>query len=136
MTVLLTGTQDKNIPISLYNGDRLIAKSSASFDSRGEALVQFSLPDREQIDGKLEINDSGLSYDNTFFFTINKTRAIKVLAITEASTAYLERLFPSDEFDFESTSLAQLNYSAIDSQNLVILDNLPVIPESFLYILK
>ncbi|RNC90168.1 MAG: hypothetical protein ED555_12145 [Allomuricauda sp.] len=132
LSVILTGakTEGQNVPLSLYDGERLIAKSSATFDTNGKASVEFSLPDKEEVDGRLEISEPGLPFDNAFYFNINKPKAIKVLAITEADQSYLQRLFPSDEFDFQATSLSQLNYSSIDTQNLVILDNLQLLPES------
>lgn len=136
LDVLLSGGSDVNTPVSLYNSNQLIAKAAAIFDAQGKATVEFSLPEQTQIDGRLELNDTGLTYDNRFFFTINNTKVIKILAISEANIEYLQKLFPADEFSFEHTTLSRLNYSLVDAQNLVILDNLTTIPESLRRTLK
>ncbi len=130
LTVLLSGGQHQSVPVSMYDGAQLIAKSSANFEETRSAKVVFSLPSKTEMDGKLTISEQGLPYDNNFFFNINTPQIIKVLAISEASATYLERLFPKDEFELVNTSLSQLNYSLIDQQHLVVIDNLKSISES------
>ena len=132
----LSGAFDENIPISLFNGNQLIAKTSVNFDTGGTAQVQFSVPEGQQLNGTIEINDQGLAYDNTFYFNINTPERIKVLAISGSDGAYLEKLFGSEEFVFSSASLPQLNYSQIDKQNLVVLNGLESIPASLQKVLK
>lgn len=128
--VMLSGVIDESIPISLYDTDKLIAKTSATFGERGVAKVEFTLSEKSAIDGRLVINDPVLAYDNNFFFTINNSEIIKVLVISEGDVTYLKKLFREDEFDLVTTTLPKLNYSLIEQQNLVVIDNLESIPES------
>ncbi|MEP5913270.1 MAG: BatA domain-containing protein, partial [Flavobacteriaceae bacterium] len=137
LTVLLSGGYHKeNLPISLYNGDTLIAKTSAGFNQDGKTEVVFSIPGNKEINGRVQIEDNGLKYDNRFFFTINKKQKIKVLAITDSSDDYLERLYTQEEFSFSKYTLNTLNYSALDNQNVVILNNLSAIPNSLQQLLR
>lgn len=133
LTVLLSGGQSGDtMPISLYNGDTLIAKTSAGFGNGHTAEVVFSIQGNQEIDGRLQIDDNGLKYDNLFFFNVNQKERVKVLAISSSEGDYLERLYREDEFVFTKYRLNTLNYSNLDNQNVIILDHLPSIPNSLL----
>src|SRR5690606_38501162 len=125
LIVSLTSTKGgENTPVSLYNGDKLIAKSSAKFNNDQKAEVSFSLPSHEVIDGILEISDPGLAYDNQLFFNINKKEKIKVLVVSEGDDGFLKRIYKEDSFQFRYYSPTNLNYSLLDNQNLIILNEL------------
>tara|TARA_R110002012_G_scaffold14257_3_gene59450 strand:+ start:159 stop:2111 length:1953 start_codon:yes stop_codon:yes gene_type:complete len=130
------GSENEVLPISLYNNDELIAKTAAKFKSDGGAKVEFTIPVNEALNGRLSIIDNALGYDNQFYFNINSKEKIKVLAISESNSDYLNRLFRSDEFDFQKYALNQLDYSNLDNQNVVILDDLSTIPSSLQNILR
>jgi len=130
------GSENEVLPISLYNNDELIAKTAAKFKSDGGAKVEFTIPVNEALNGRLSIIDNTLGYDNQFYFNINSKEKIKVLAISESNSDYLNRLFRSDEFDFQKYALNQLDYSNLDNQNVVILDDLSTIPSSLQNILR
>ncbi|MEX0314568.1 MAG: BatA domain-containing protein [Allomuricauda sp.] len=136
LTTLLSGGDDgETLPISLYNGDTLIAKTSAKFQANGKSEVEFSIPANKEIKGKLQITDTGLNYDNEFYFNINKKEQIRVLTIGEPAD-YISRLYTSDEFELIQTTLNQLDYSAVDQQNVVILNGLKSIPSSLQQVLR
>jgi hypothetical protein len=131
LTALLSGgSEEQNLPISLFNNDTLIAKSAAKFNANGTAEVVFSIPGNTKINGKLSLTENGLGYDNRFYFSINEREKIKILAISASENDYLERLYPENEFSFQKSQLNQLDYSALDEQNVVVLDNLQSIPNS------
>ncbi|MEW2921976.1 BatA domain-containing protein [Muricauda sp. ANG21] len=137
LIVLLSGgSEEQNLPISLFNTDTLIAKSAAKFNSNGIAEVVFSIPGNQKINGRLSITENGLSYDNRFYFNINEREKIKVLAISASENDYLERLYPDTEFEFQKFPLNQLDYSALDEQNVVVLDHLQSIPNSLQNVLR
>ena len=130
------GNEDEALPISLYNNDALIAKTAAKFKANGDAEVEFTIPANEQLNGRLSIIDNALGYDNRFYFNINSKEKIKVLAISESHSDYLNRLFRGDEFDFQKYRLNQLDYSGLGNQNVVILDGQLAIPSSLQNILR
>ncbi|QLG47108.1 BatA domain-containing protein [Costertonia aggregata] len=133
---LSSSDTDDNIPVSLFNGNKLIAKTSASFDTGKKTKVLFSLPSKETINGKITINDKHLFYDNALYFTINKKKKIKVMAIGETDTDFLKRIYTNDEFDFSTFSLNSVNYADIEKQNLIVLNELNTIPNSLQATLK
>ena len=120
----------ENTPVALYNNDTLIAKTSANFNGTKSALVYFTLPKNSVINGKIELVDAGLKYDNNFFFNINKREKIKVLTISNTDNTFINRIFTEDEFVTTSTKLNQVNYSSINDQSLIVLNEINSIPES------
>lgn len=120
----------ESIPVSLFNGDQLIAKTSASFSENNKGTVTFSIPKNEIVKGKIQISDTGLAYDNALYFNIDAKEKIKVLAIGKATSNYLSRIYTEEEFQFTSVSLKNLNYGALDEQNLIILNELETIPNA------
>ena len=129
LTVLLSSNSEiESVPVSLFNKAKLIAKTSAVFDSDRKAKIDFTLAKDEVIDAKIEIQESGLSYDNQLFFNINQKEKIKVLVINEGNADYLKRIFPEKEFQFLSYPPSNLNYSLLESQNIIFLNELKAIP--------
>ncbi|WP_316931682.1 BatA domain-containing protein [Kordia zhangzhouensis] len=126
LNVLLknSGVPTQNVPVSLYNGENLIAKSSADFNTENTTEVTFTVPPNTIIDGHILIDDASLQFDNQLFFNINKAEKINVLAINEANDNFLQKLYTEDEFRLTSTPLSQLNYNVISSQQLIILNEL------------
>ena len=135
-TILSCNTTMESIPVSLFNGEKLIAKTSATFETDKKAEVSFSLPSNEVIHGKIEILDMGLAYDNQLFFNIDQKEKIKVLAINNGNIDYLQRIFTGDEFQFSSFPQEKLNYGLLASQNLIVLNELTIIPNALRNALK
>lgn len=125
---LFSSTKIENTPVSVYNNDQLIAKTSATFDQNKKATISFSLPRNETVLGRIAIEDAGLAYDNDFYFSLNKLEKINVLEISEVETDYLSRIYTADEFEFNSSPIQNLNYSTLENQNLIILNELAAIP--------
>ncbi len=129
-----SGEKITNLPVSLFNNNRLIAKTSISFNKETE--VNFPLPENEIINGKITIEDAHLQFDNILFFNLNKTPKIKVLTINNADDSFLKRIYTEKEFDYSSTALSNLDYNILSEQNLIILNELESIPNSLTSILN
>ncbi|WP_452230299.1 BatA domain-containing protein [Lacinutrix sp. MEBiC02404] len=123
-----TGIALDNIPISLLNNGKLIAKTAVAI--QGEATANFTIPANESILGEITIEDTQLQFDNSLFFNINKAAKINVLSIDNANDSYLKRIFTESEFNYTSTKENQLNYSVFEKQNLIILNELREIPNA------
>lgn len=134
VTLENNGDALENLPVSLFNNDELIAKTSVAINKTAETT--FSLPTNTVINGKITIEDTGLQYDNSLFFNINSAPKINVLTISDSPVLFLQRIFTEDEFNFTSTASNQLNYNVIDAQNLIVLNELENIPTSLASALK
>jgi hypothetical protein len=128
------GQVDNNSSISLFDGDNLLAKTSV--DIENEAIAEFTLTAPIILNGLISIDDNSLQFDNEFFFNINKTSKINTLVISESNASFLKRIYNDREFNYSETSVKQLNYSEIDMQNLIVLNELNTIPSSLSNSLK
>jgi hypothetical protein len=124
------GEIPQTVPVSLYNNGTLIAKIAADLSDNASNIISFDIENPAGINGKLELNDPNLLYDNSLFFTINSPKKIKVLSINEANSDFLTRLFNQPEFEYKRQQSDNLNYNDIPDQNFVILNELQTIPPS------
>ena len=129
-----SGIAVENLPISLFNNDKLIAKTSVTIENEAETI--FSLPSNQVINGKITIDDANLQFDNTLYFNINSASKINVLVINASDDSFLKRIYTNTEFNYTSTTENQLNYNNIDKQNLIILNELNTLPLSLSSVLK
>ncbi|WP_055444702.1 BatA domain-containing protein [Lacinutrix himadriensis] len=123
-----TGIAIENLPVSLLNDGKLIAKTAVAL--KGEAITSFTIPANESINGEITIEDTQLQFDNSLFFNINKASKINVLTIDDGNDAFLKRIFTESEFNYASTKQNQLNYSVFEKQNLIVLNELKEIPNA------
>ena len=128
--ILHSNGEVQDIPISLFDDTRLIAKASAGFNDRTESRVVYTLPRDEEINGRIELTDNSLTYDNSLFFNLGSQEAIKVMEIYNAPGSFLSRIYTGEEFDYRAVPLNALNYSDIEDQNLIILNELNTLPVS------
>ncbi|MCX7549745.1 vWA domain-containing protein [Xanthomarina sp. F2636L] len=128
------GTAIENVPVSLFSNDNLIAKTV--IDVEKDTPANFTINNEEKIIGEIVIDDDNLNFDNTLYFNINKPNKTKVLVINENDDRFLKRIFTEEEFFFTSEALSNLNYSDIENQNLIVLNELEDIPNSLSTALK
>lgn len=127
--VQVVGLQNgETLPISLYDDDRLIAKTAVKGGAGNKTTSMLSLESNKSIKGRVVIEDPVLRYDNHFFFNIDKRNKPKVLAISEEDDAFLERIFSQDGFEFIGFNLNTLDYSLLESQNTIVLNGLKTVP--------
>ncbi|MFG6687552.1 BatA and WFA domain-containing protein [Mariniflexile sp. HNIBRBA6329] len=134
VTLKNSGKAIENLPVSLFNNEELIAKTSVAISDKTETT--FSLPTDKEINGKITIDDTNLQFDNTLYFNINKASKINVLAINAEDGAFLNRIYTDNEFNYTSTSESQLNYAIIDQQHVIVLNELNSIPNALVAALK
>ncbi|CAM1340293.1 BatA domain-containing protein [Tenacibaculum amylolyticum] len=126
------GTAKENVPIAIYNGDKLISKQTISIDENSTKNNTFTIEKTNPFLGRIQItyNDT-YSFDNTFYFSLNSDEKINVLAIG-ANNDFLSRIYTENEFNFTSSELQKTNYNIIDQQQLIILNELERIPQSLI----
>ena len=117
-------------PLSLFNRDTLIAKSAPELTGSGRGQAVFSLPAGTPIEGAIRILDEGLTYDNNLYFDLASPPKIRVYSLGPGPADYLERIYTTDEFEFRSSGLRELDFALLEQQHLLILNELPDIPES------
>ncbi|WP_394972158.1 BatA domain-containing protein [uncultured Croceitalea sp.] len=137
MGITISGLkEEQSIPISIFDDTRLIAKTAVEHNPNQKASTTVSLQEGEAIKGRISLSDNSLTYDNTFFFNIEKRDKINVLAISETDSGFLNRIYTDEEFNFKDFELRNLDYSQIDAQNLIILNGISAVPTGLQTVLK
>ncbi|MEX1382356.1 hypothetical protein, partial [Lutibacter sp.] len=130
-----TTNNSENIPVSLFNNSNLFGKATAKFNNSNATNVQFTIPNGIDFYGKILLNDTSLEFDNDFYFTLSKPDKINVLSIGSSSD-FLAKIYTENEFNFTTTPLQNLNYNAIQNQQLIILNELEEFPNALITSLK
>ncbi|TDD75562.1 BatA domain-containing protein [Flavobacterium caseinilyticum] len=137
INVQISGYGDgfKPIPISLFNENKLIAKTIVTLDTNKKNL-SFTIP-KQAFHGYFSIVDAGLSYDNTLYFSISESTKTKVISIGEpAKSNFLSRIYTSEEFSFNNYTLSALDYNKLEEQDAIVLNELDEIPQALVTTLK
>ena len=128
-----TRLQDK-LTLSFYNYQKLLGKST--LEKSNDYKTTMFVPKHNLSKAKLVLEDNGLNFDDTFYFSIPSEKQINVLTIGKNPNTYLPRIFTADEFSYSFQNIASLGYSAIQKQDLIILDALERIPDALQSSLK
>lgn len=127
ITLKAFGTIKNEIPLSVFNEEKAIAKTIAKFEN-ATAEITITIP-KQDFHGKISIEDNSLSYDNDFYMSISKPKKGNVLVIgTADKNNFLSRIYTSDEFNFTSSDLTTLDYNKIESQEAIVLNELEDLP--------
>jgi Aerotolerance regulator N-terminal len=125
----------KSVPMAIYNQNKLIAKTIISFKNQKET-VNFTIP-KQAFHGYVTLEDNGLAYDNTLFFSLADRKKTSILSIgTEENNNFLRRIYTADEFSYNSFTLQTLDYNSIDKQDAIVLNELDEIPQALQTTLK
>ena len=123
------GSEKADIPLGIYNENKLIAKSVVKFDT-DKKEVFFSLP-KHTFNGYASISDEGLTYDNELYFSISEPEKINVLSIgTAEKSSFLSKIYSSAEFNYSNVELNALNYNQLEKQDVIIVNELSKIPQA------
>lgn len=136
LTVILSnqGEGIQDLSVSLFNNESLIAKTST--DIANSSQIKFTVSNKDFINGKVEITDTQLQFDNTLFFNIDQPEKVNVLSINGSEDKFLNKIYNKPEFNYVSASLNNLDYNSLPEQNLIVLNELNSIPNSLRAALK
>ena len=123
------GDSSKEMPISLFNDNKLIAKTLINFDG-AQKTINFTIP-KTDFNGYVSIVDNSLEYDNTYYFSISKNKKINVLSIgTVEKSIFLSKIYTQTEFNYNNFSIESLDYNQLEKQDAIVLNELSTIPDA------
>lgn len=111
-----------SINVALYKNNKVVRRSILNRNSNFKTT--FNISKEDSFNGKFLINDSSLSYDNEFYFCLEKKDKISVLEINQQKTNYFRRIFTEDEFILKTNLLNEIDYSKFNSYDLIILNEI------------
>lgn len=117
--VKVSSTTAAEVPLALYNGKRLVGKTQVSVSDTES--VNFTIP-REDFHGYAEVADDGLSYDNRYYFSLQKPSKVKVLVVGDgAKTDFLQKIYTPDEFELTRSDDNRVDFNLLEKQDVLLL---------------
>ncbi len=123
------GDLKKNIPVAIYNNNKLVSKQTTSLSKDSEKTIQFIITNKDVFNGKIQLTYSDIfNFDNTFYFNYKTNQKINVLAIGNPSE-FLSKIYTKNEFNFTHSKVLNTNYNNVLKQQLIVLNELENIPD-------
>ena len=119
----------ENIPLSLeYNKETLpLGKFNIRASSTVVDTIDIRIKSKGWNEAKISLKDYPVIFDDEYYFTFNVPEKIKVLNINESKgiNRYLSSAFGSDQyFEFSYSDINKVDYSSLDKNQLVILEDI------------
>jgi hypothetical protein len=112
-------------PVKVILGEKQVAafRTTLGSSQTNDTVVQLQLPNTNLALGRVVTDDNSITSDNTFYFTLQPTTAIRVMEIGAEPVA---RQAYSNEplFVYSFAKPQEVNYSQLRRANLVLLDEL------------
>ena len=123
------GEVKSNVPIAIYNNNKLVSKLSSSLEKDNQKIVQFKIQNQKEFQGKIVTTFSdAFAFDNEFYFTLKNDQKINVLSIGKKA-GFLSKIYNKEEFNLKQTTVQNTNYNSILKQQLIILNEIENISE-------
>ncbi|WP_081211645.1 BatA domain-containing protein [Salegentibacter sediminis] len=122
----------EQITLSAFNAEELLARKTFNFEKEKRLEGSLTLENSQFSSGRLEIEDSGLQYDNKLYFSINPPQKITGVAISNeiSQAGFLNRIFTEPEFEFYNFTSETIDYNLLSKASFIILNELEEIPAS------
>ncbi len=121
---------EEPLSVSVYNGKTLLGRNSVQLAKDSLVEISFRLQNVRIADGIIEIEDSGLKYDNKLFFHLDKNPEIQVVIISAGDSNFLDRIYTQPEFEIKTFRPNQIDFNSLSSANLVVLNEIEQLPSS------
>lgn len=125
-------SQNGPVSVAVYNGEELLARKTINFELGNNNQEDFQLENTQISEGRIEIEDNGLQYDNTLFFSINESEKIPGIVISDENTdaSFLSRIYSEEEFEFSTFTTDNIDFNALSQASYIILNELETINPS------
>lgn len=118
-----------NLPVKLQIDGSQSSGFSVSIPAGGtaKASFSFSVQDKGRHKAEISFDDQPLTFDNSFYFTIEASPAIKILHLYDerSDLDYIGKLYKNDSlFAFQSFNINNVDVSKMADFDLVILEGI------------
>ncbi|HEX8546685.1 MAG TPA: BatA domain-containing protein [Cytophagaceae bacterium] len=136
LEVTLVNTSAEKIEdriVKLYIDNIQVSSANITIPASGKqrTVFNFSVSGGEDKKCKISFDDSPVSFDNDYFFTLNVSPKINILHITDATKTYIDKVYENENvFRITKTLSGSIDYTAISGANEVVLENVTEINAS------
>ena len=116
-----------DLPVNLYLNGKTSSAALVNIEPNSYIDTLFTIiPDQSgYLQGMISIDDSPLSFDDKFYFTLNISGALDIVEISEINEeSPFERLFDSPEYSFKRMNSNQIRYDSLDNLDFLILNSI------------
>ncbi|MCH2215553.1 MAG: hypothetical protein MK086_10310 [Flavobacteriales bacterium] len=134
--IVNTGSEDvENVPLTLSINGR--QKALGSFAVNSKSTVDTALTYLHENAGlkkaTVSIDDYPIDYDDNYYLGYNVSEDLQILSITNTSnregSSYLNSVYEADSsYAYQALSLSEINYGNLQKNDLIILNELELIP--------
>ncbi|MFI5220213.1 MAG: BatA domain-containing protein [Bacteroidia bacterium] len=124
-----TDVENVSLKLTINGIQKSLAGVIAKANSITNTKLNFTLTENGWQKGELSITDHPITFDDTWFFSFNIKQNLKLLSINQKTeNAFVKALYGSDSyFILNNTNAEQIDYSALPSYDVVILNGLSLI---------
>jgi len=118
--------QNINLRLSINNEQKAFATINLKAESSEVVRLSYSLASAGLIKGRIDVDDSPILFDNSFYFSYDIRKKTNITQISDklVNSAF-QKLFKTDSsIIFEKKNVGQLDYSSLPENDLIILDEL------------
>lgn len=128
------GNETNNTSVSLEINNKLQTKRIISIEEDRSKVYSFKIivDQVDNINGKFIIEDYPISFDNTLYFSLNKSQKVNILNIYENQELNnFNYLFKDTSmFNYSTTNISNIQYSNISYQDFVLLNEIQSVSEA------
>lgn len=119
-------TYGKPINIKLLANGNLISGKSVTLKDQPVADVEipFRIKPAEKLNCQIQLDDLPVSFDNTFFFTLQAPAPSPVYLIDDLKNPYLPAAFQNSIFKLNSGNFKSINYELLRNAEFIICNGL------------
>ncbi len=121
----------EKVPLTLYVNDKQRAMATVDLPARGRVstTMHFAIDASGVLDGRVELTDYPVTFDDKYFFSLNVRERIRMLVVEgQGKNEYLQRLFGDDStVVYQSLALQQMDFSRIEGNDAIVLNELPTL---------
>ena len=129
--VMLRNEGDENVekaPVTMYINERQRALATVDIPAHGSESVtmRFTIDATGMLQGRVEIADYPVTFDDQYFFSLNVRDKIRMLCVEgQGENIYLRRLFAGDSsVAYMTIPSQQMDFSQIGGNDIIVLDGL------------
>lgn len=116
-----------NVVVRLMSNGRQLSSLTKKVTEIGKVI--FDIPSSFNQLFEVQISGDDIEYDNSFFISIGMGEKPKVVLISSEENIYLNTIFGNTSlFEFSRMSPDQINFSVLESSDLIIFNNLVTMP--------
>ncbi|MBX2841318.1 MAG: BatA domain-containing protein [Flammeovirgaceae bacterium] len=142
LKVKIVNSGDEDIEgrvVKLFIDEKQVSSATINMESnaRKEIIMNFSVYDSGEKSCKIELEDFPVNFDDEYHFTIKVAPKIRIINIADRGNNKIKDVYSSESFfEINQYEISSLDYSVLNTADLIILENIQEIDNALLISLQ